>query len=75
VAYAIVDNRFESVGKIFEGKIIVSLMGEMSAGAEEPLKIAQDALAITLESDDPLGAALVRIFGVIIGEPVEEAGL
>jgi hypothetical protein len=61
--------------EIFQAESVLAFLREMGAGAEKPLQIAQNALAVTLKRDDALGAALLGVFWLVVAEAVEEAGL
>jgi hypothetical protein len=75
VARPKVDDRFQRVWKIFDAECLLSLLRQMRTGAEKPLQIAQHALAISLQGNNPLRTAFLRIVRFIISQPIEQAGL
>jgi hypothetical protein len=71
----VVNNGAVGLRVIFQLEGFHPLQAEVSLGIEEPIEIAQNALPVSLVGDDSLRAALLLLSRLIIGQPVEQAGL
>ena len=75
MARAEINDGTKGFGIIFKAEGAIAFLGQMSAGAEQPLQVAEDTLAVALKRNHSLGPALLRVLRLVIGQPVEQTRL